>query len=116
MPDEKTRDHNGREISMKDYIDLRIDAVEKGITLARDVMEHRLNGMNEFRESLQDASQKHVQKDECNVVRKQFGDDIRELRDFRAEMTGKASMIAVYGAYGIALIGAVGNLILYFAK
>ena len=102
--EDKFRDGNGREISMRDYVDLRFSVIENGIDVERAAMERRLDGMNEFREALRDTSQKHVTKDEFTIVRNQFDNDIRTLRDFRAEMQGKASQSAVIVAY-VLLIG-----------
>lgn len=46
----------GETVSLKEHFESRIQAVEKATDLARDNMEKRLAGMNEFRETLRDSA------------------------------------------------------------
>ena len=82
----------------------KLKSSENALQLARESMEHRLDGMNEFRETLRDQASKFVTKAEHDFVVK----DIRELRESRAELAGKANMQSVIWAY---IISATGILI-----
>ncbi len=66
-------------VSLKCYTDTRFDAMEekfdvimrgqeRAITLAREGMERRLEGMNEFRDTLKDQTSKFVTRGELEVL------------------------------------------------
>src|SRR4030042_927602 len=76
---------DAEDISMKEYIDVRFDSVDKKLVdmeeeidrrfnaneretgLARRAMEHRLDSMNEFRDSLRDQAIQFISKNECHL-------------------------------------------------
>jgi len=78
-------------VTMRDYVDERFAAMEKSTALMREVMEHRLLGMNEFREQLQMQAQSFITRIEYEQIREQ----IRSLEMSRAEITGKADQRSV---------------------
>ena len=84
-------------------ISTRLDAIEKATELAREQMEKRLEGMNEFREALKDQNSLFVTKEMHNKIEA----DIQELRTFKDEQSGKASQAQVYIAWLIAILGLV---------
>jgi hypothetical protein len=108
-------------ISLREYIDVRINEiqhimeldrndVEKRISLyhgeiekrtefARMGMEKRLDAMNEFRNALKDQAVTFPTKSEMNVILRRLEEDVRSLRETRAELHGKASTMAMWGAY-----------------
>lgn len=51
-------------VSLRDYFEARVQAVEKGTSLARGELERRLEGMNEFREQLRDQASRFITRDE----------------------------------------------------
>jgi len=118
-----TSELNSKEyISLRDYFDtrinnlqqntdLKISNVEKAITIASGLMEKRLESMNEFREQLKDQATHFLSRDEFQIQHDRVIEDIKMLRESRAELQGKASMNAVYMSYVIAVIGFLTGII-----
>jgi hypothetical protein len=99
--------------ALYNHIDLKIIAIEKSTTLAKESMERRLEGMNEFRDSLKDQSEKFVSASEYNIKISRIEEDIRLLRESKATLEGKASTTQVYIAYIIAAISIGISLLKY---
>lgn len=107
------------EVRMADFhhmLDQRIQSVNEATRIAKDDMDRRLEGMNEFRATLQDQASRFVIRSEYNSAHERLVEDIRSLRESRAEIAGKASMSAVIFAYGIAVMGLVLSVISFFHK
>jgi len=112
-------------ITLKEYIDktlglqiaaieVKIAALDKATLVAKESMERRLEGMNEFRDALKDQNATFVTRTEYE----RSICDIRELRDSKNKLEGKADQKAVNlatllaaAALAIALIGLVMDLI-----
>lgn len=94
-------------VSLREYIESRLDAIEKATTLAYDSMNKRLEGMNEFRDALKDQTGKFATRDEVKLVVDRLGEDVRGLRESKANLEGKASQQSVVAAQLLALIGIV---------
>jgi len=58
---------NENNISLKEYMESRLEAMNKAVYVANAVMEKRLDSMNEFRESLRDATQTYATKNEVDL-------------------------------------------------
>ena len=106
------RGANGQYVSLKDYFDARLTAMDEAVSLARESMETRLEGMNEFRTSLKEQADKfitrleHFQVEEAHgQIHKGIAEDIRMLRESKAELQGKASQTAVMLTMIIAFLG-----------
>ena len=100
-------------VSLREYVDAKFEAVAHATEQARENMERRLQGMNEFRDTLRDQASRYVTRDECNLSKTKIEDDVDELREFRAALNAKAGQNAVYIAYiisGISLLIALLNL------
>jgi len=97
-------------ISVKEYIESRledttklfetkVDALDKATILASQQMDKRLEGMNEFRESLRDQNATFVRKDEYDTkheaLEKTFNVRVSSLEMSRAELCGKANQSSV---------------------
>ena len=111
------------EITLKEYVDTHIKAVfnhadlkyeslDKANKLAADLLDKRLESMNEFRNSLRDQANKFITRDEVNLMIKAIEADIRMLREAKANAEGKVSMTSVMIATIIVVVG----LILSFAQ
>ena len=74
---------------------------EKILNLSREALDRRLNGMNEFREALKDQQMLFVGRKEYDFTLA----DIRELRESRAELQGRASQSSVVWAYILSVLG-----------
>jgi hypothetical protein len=102
-------------VSFKDYIDTRIDAIDKATSAAYESMQQRLAGMNEFRESLKDQNNKYMSRDEVYAKLQLIENDIRILRESRAELAGKASQKSVTIAFifsGLGILIALMTLVI----
>jgi hypothetical protein len=104
-------------------INRRFDENEKATTLARTQMETRLEGMNEFRETLRDQAGRFVTRAELdlvctNMTEKAEGREtrIRSLEESRAELHGKASQSQMYGAYALSALAILVGVIDWFAR
>ena len=101
-------------VSLKEFIEAKLhsqaklfetklDAVEKATLLAKESIDQRLAGMNEFRDALKDQTANLVTRGEFD---RQTG-EINSLKLTRAVLEGKASQGAVYIGYVIAVTGIV---------
>lgn len=97
--------HNS--VPIRDYIDAEIDAVREATTVAHKALEHRLDGMNEFRAALGDQSRTMVTRSEMDASLKSLLSDVDSLKESRAELRGKASQSSVTIAYVFAALGAL---------
>ena len=70
-------------VTLREYIDVKISALDRATVLAAQQMERRLEGMNEFRTQLKDQAAGFVSKDELNRV--ELG--IVDLRETRSSST-----------------------------
>jgi hypothetical protein len=90
---------------IREIFEVKIRSVERATTVASASMEHRLEGMNEFRAQLKDQVATFVSRDEFSIVRDKIDSDVRILRESKAAIDGKASMSAMVFSYIIAVIG-----------
>jgi hypothetical protein len=93
----------------------QLGAANLALITAQASMEKRLNGMNEFRETLKDQAAQFVTRKEHDFILS----DIRELRESRAMLQGKASQQSVIIAYLISIVSVflgILNFIISHAK
>ncbi len=101
-------------VTLKEYIDTRMDALQLAIKLVTDSLDKRREDMNEFRAQMQDQTAHFITRAELNVVRESQDKDIKSLRESRATLEGKASQNSVMVSYIIAFIGiAIGIVALW---
>lgn len=98
-------------VSLKDYFESKIRAIEKASAIRARALDKRLESMNEFRASLKDQSSKFITRDEINICLNKIDEDIDDLEKYRASLEGKANTSSVYIAYLIAFIGIVISVI-----
>ena len=101
-------------VTLREYFESRLVALEKASQVAASALSERLAGMNEFRETLRDQAVKFVTREEVSLQIEKLGSEINTLREFKAALEGKASMStvvfsALLGAAGI-VIGIIGLL------
>ena len=92
---------------LKEYFEQKIASLEKAVTVASTAMERRLEGMNEFRDSLKDQAGRFVTKDEI----KSLSEEIKILRDWKNNVQGRTS-IAVF----LAIAALIVSIIMIFVK
>ena len=66
-------------ISLKEFMLEKFSNLEKSTELARLSMEKRLEGMNEFRDTLRDQASKFITRAELNVMVSKFDQEIARL-------------------------------------
>jgi hypothetical protein len=98
-------------VTLKEHIETRLVALEKATEVAARLMEHRLQGMNEFRVQLKEKADHFVTHQEYDAVIDGMVDDIRELREAKATQEGKASQMSVNIAYIISIIGLIISIV-----
>ncbi len=91
---------HGENVSLKEYFEEKIRAIENTTSRDREVLESRLEGMNEFRDALKEQASHFVTMTQHETVL----EDVRGLRESRAEMQGKANMIHVFVAYALCIV------------
>ena len=106
--------HTSEYISLRDYFEALLAERDKAIKVALYAQDKRLDGMNEFRATIDDQGKKYLTKAEFDAFRGAIDADIRSLRESRALLEGKASQVSVDSlarsagiARSMALIGTI---------
>ena len=99
------------EVSLKEYIDIKINSMERAVDVASQGMNKRLEGMNEFRQQLKDQTNTFLTRNEYETKHTLLADKISDLRESRAEMAGKASQKSVNITLLISILGLVIGLV-----
>lgn len=94
-------------VPLRDHFESRITSLEKATMLAANTLEKRLEGMNEFRETLRDQATRFVTREEMDLRVGRNREAIEELRTFKDRLEGKASAQSVWIAYGFTLVSFV---------
>lgn len=79
--------------------------------MAKTEMDRRLDGMNEFREQLNRQEKTYLPREEYRLQYEPMANDIRVLRESRAELAGKASQTSMNITVIIAIIGFVLSIV-----
>jgi hypothetical protein len=90
----------------------QIVSLKEATSIAKNEMDKRLEGMNEFRNQLKDQSNTYFTKGEHEQFAKRIEEDIRSLRESRASLEGKASQNAVNVSYIIAVMALIISVVL----
>ena len=107
---------NPGEVSLKEHIEARLAALEQATRVASDSMEHRLDGMNEFRSTLKDQAAKFVTRDEVNLQISVNSEAIDNLQSVQDRQAGAASAQSVYVAYAFSLVGIILGVLGFLVK
>jgi hypothetical protein len=89
------------------YVDARLKAIESATTLVAANMDKRFDSVNEFRAQLKDQNFTFITRAEHTVIIDKLSKDIDDLKTVRDIQTGKASMKSVVVAYIISAIGII---------
>ena len=107
--------------ALEDMVKRRFESQERAVSTALAANEKRLDGMNEFRNTLNDQSKTFVTKAEfiglealINAKLGAIEKAVQAIQISDATLAGKASQNAVLGAYGVAVIGIVLGIIKLF--
>lgn len=113
-----SNNHSKEFVSLRDYLEAQMQAhtdiysvkfenIEKSTALAYASLNKRLEGMNEFRESLKDQANKFVTDEKFQFLMTKVDEDIRILREAKAAEEGKASQKSVNTALVIGVVGLI---------
>jgi len=83
----------------------QLTAVAATLNTSASSLEKRLEGMNEFRSQLKDQASGFFTRNEHEQFAQRIEEDIRSLRESRAELGGKASALQANITLAIAIIG-----------
>jgi septal ring factor EnvC (AmiA/AmiB activator) len=116
MPDPEKIDINSyvAGVSLREYFDSRLAAIEKATSLAKADMEKRLDSMNEFRHQLDRQTRDFVNIINYDKDIDRLDKDIRDLRDSKNQLEGKASMKSVIIGYIFTAIAIIIGIIKLF--
>jgi len=104
-------------ISLKEYVDARFTSVEEAVRVASYALNQRLEGMNEFRASMNDIASRTVPRTEFDLLRERMNSmascneldalraEVKALQQYKATMEGKASQSSVMWAILLGLAG-----------
>ena len=109
-------------VSLKEYFDTRLDAVQMSTDLAARSLESRLSQMNEIREAMREQAARSPSRDEVSILIDKLASetrieirkicaDINDLKLSRAELHGKASQSSLNISMALALLGLLFGLI-----
>jgi hypothetical protein len=107
---ESTR-HSTEYVSLRDYFERLIAEQNKATAVAYQSMERRLDGMNEFRDTLRDQGVTYLTKSEYHMAHGAIEKDVRELRESRALLEGKASQSSVNFVTVMSVVGLIMGII-----
>ena len=93
------------QVTLREYFETQLEAYQKAIDVATRTLDKRLDGMNEFRDTLRDQASRFVTRDEMDLKVNVLQAQIVELKKFRDQAAGKADTKAVYIAYALAVLG-----------
>jgi len=100
----KTRS-TGDTVTLRDYVDTRLEAIKLSIEVALRAMDLRMEAANEFRATIEALVHNAITRIEYTADLRRVLDDIKFLRESRAELEGKASQDALNKTSGIAVVG-----------
>ena len=95
----------GDVVSLKEYFEVRLAAIEKATEIALAATDVRLVGMNEIRGTLKDQAVHLVTRAEVNLQFDAIREQLKGLEKHQNIAEGKASMSMVYISYAISAIG-----------
>jgi hypothetical protein len=94
-------------VTLKEFFLHKLSDQEKALNLARENLENRLEGMNEFRVQLEKQASKFITREEHEVLIRKYDEEIKSLNRAKDILEGKASQLSVSIAQGIAVISLI---------
>lgn len=110
MTDNETRSL----VSLRDYVDTRLAALDKAMELATRILDKRLDSMNEIRGSMRDQAATMATRQELQAKLDIVDVELRSLREFRVALEAKASQQSVNVALALSLIGLAISIVKLF--
>jgi hypothetical protein len=91
--------------------EVKFNAIRDALTLAREILEKRLEGMNEFRAQLKDQNATFITREYYDARHKTLQKQVDDLRISKATFDGKASQSSVNIAYFISSVSIIMGII-----
>ena len=104
-------------VTLEDHFNSRICQIERSIASTAIQLEKRLDSMNEFRAQLKDQATTLMPRSEMDIHFQSIDKDIRELRESKANLEGKASQTSVMIAFiisGLSLLLSLAGIAIKF--
>jgi hypothetical protein len=96
---------------LEKLFNFRLEAVEKATRLAAASLDKRLDGMNEIREQLNQQADSFLPRSEYSFGHTRIEQDIRELRESKAKLEGKADQSSVNLALLVGIMGLLCSIV-----
>jgi hypothetical protein len=103
--------------ALEDKVTMQFQLTQLAVNKAELQMNARLEGMNEFRASINDRTANYPTRTELNLIVDKLNIELQSLQNSRSEMTGKASEKSVQKVNALAILGliaGVGSVIIRF--
>lgn len=109
--------------NVKLYAKLKFKGNSKALKLSANRLDKRLDDMNHYRELLKDQNSEFLSKNEFNIQHEKLEimlnearEDIKMLRENKANLEGKASMTSVWVSYLIGFSALAIAILRFFIK
>lgn len=93
--------------AMQERFLAELRAIREAVTVANAANDKRLDSVNEFRAQMADQAARFIVRSDLEAAVAPLRSDIAALKEFRAELKGKASQSSVNMAYAFAGLSAV---------
>lgn len=84
----------------------------EALQVARNAMEYRLEGMNEFREQLTQQGQTFASRENVEVVREHILQRLRDIENTQAILNGRLWALGAALTTGLAIVGILVTVVL----
>jgi predicted transcriptional regulator len=114
------------DVPLKEYLEKRLDEmscrikqrfeeVDANVAKAEQQLNHRLEGMNEFRESLRDQSSRFMTRMEYEYAHKGLDEKVRAMELAKATLEGRAATVSVLISVVVSVVtGVVIALVIHY--
>ena len=107
---------NGAYVSLKEYVEAKLTAMEKATDLQQQVYSERFAGVNEFRQALDDYVKSLVPRAEYEVKHQALEEAINSLKEYRAELKGMASNSEVNRVTWLAIFSMLLSVVFFIVE
>ena len=94
-------------------IETRFDWLERSTKATADTLDRRLEGMNEFRDTLKDQASRFVTREELGAVQRLNDADLKPLKEFKSRAEGRAGVSNVIALASLILSIIVAAVLFY---
>jgi len=105
--DIKPQSQNWNITSLKEYIDIRLEAIDKAVTKAEAATEKRFEGVNEFRNTLADQQRTFMPRAEAESQYNSLSERISAIETKMEKIEGSKSGGSTVYAYLTAIISTI---------